>query len=231
MKNNKLGVPELKVMKDFEPVQATSLNLAPNDTLNYFRVHCNAKGLFTMYLYLNKKLSNQKTQITFSHDAIHWTDPIPVPEDLRKYMGGLIVKTDTRRGYFTDYCKQINTIAGNRVSQPYGPDTVFYGSIKLLETYLAVDAELFSDKNILKQNYPNPFNNITSIQFNIPENSFVTLKVFDASGKLATILVNEYKLSGKYESKFDASKLPGGIYFYTIQAGNFVKTRKMVVMK
>ena len=83
----------------------------------------------------------------------------------------------------------------------------------------------------LNQNYPNPFNPATTINFRIPELSFVTLKVYDVlGGKIATI-VNEEKLAGNYEVKFDASILPSGVYFYQLQAGGFVETKKMVLMK
>jgi hypothetical protein len=231
MKKTALGVPELKIMKDFQPDQTASLNLT-TDTLYYFRMHCNAKGLFTMYLYLNNpSYKNYKICTVFSHDAVNWSIPVPTPDNLKNYLGGMIVKTDTRRGYFTDYCKQIIAIAGPRTALPYGPDTLLYGSIKLLETTLAVNAEPYSNKIILRQNYPNPFNTITSIQFTIPKNSFVTLQVFNAVGKQVATLVNEYKRSGKYELNFEASSLPSGLYFYTLQTGDFVKTRKMILLK
>jgi len=123
-------VPELKVMKDFQPAQSVSLNLATGDTLNYFRLHCNAEGLFTMYLYLNTK--NPTVKITFSNNALNWDDPVPIPDKIKNFVAGIIVKTDTRKGHFTDYCKQIGAIAGTRTAQPYGPDTLLYGSIRLL---------------------------------------------------------------------------------------------------
>jgi len=124
------NVPELKIMKDFQQAQTVSLNLAQGDTLNYFRLHCNSKGMFTMYLYLNTKIP--KIKVAFSHNAVSWSDPIPVPDKLKNYMGGMIVKTNTMQGYFTDYCKQIGAKAGPRTAQPYGPDTLFYGSLRIL---------------------------------------------------------------------------------------------------
>jgi hypothetical protein len=128
LQNNAQGVPVLKMMTDFQPAQTVSLNLAPDDTLYYFRLHCNSEGLFTMYL----TIRNQNIHTTFSRDAINWSDPVPTPDNLKNYMGGLIVRTDARGGYFTDYCKQISAIAGPRSAQPYGPDTLLYGSIRIL---------------------------------------------------------------------------------------------------
>jgi hypothetical protein len=83
----------------------------------------------------------------------------------------------------------------------------------------------------LDQNYPNPFNPSTSIQFQIPKSSFVNLKVYDILGNEVAILVNEEKPAGNYEVSFIASQLSSGIYLYKIQAGSFVETKKMILMK
>jgi len=83
----------------------------------------------------------------------------------------------------------------------------------------------------LSQNYPNPFNPTTTIKYQIPELSFVTLKIYDVLGNEITNLVNEEKSAGSYEVDFNATTLPSGIYFYKLQAGNFVETKKMVLLK
>ena len=83
----------------------------------------------------------------------------------------------------------------------------------------------------LFQNYPNPFNPSTKVKYEIPERSFVTIKVFDVLGNEVAALVNEEKTIGNYEVEFDATNLPTGIYFYKLQAGNFVEIKKMVLIK
>ena len=83
----------------------------------------------------------------------------------------------------------------------------------------------------LEQNYPNPFNPLTKINYQIPEFSFVTIKVCDVLGSEVATLVNEVKSVGSYEVEFDGTGLPSGIYFYRLQAGSFVVTKKMVLMK
>jgi len=83
----------------------------------------------------------------------------------------------------------------------------------------------------LRQNYPNPFNPTTKIKYQIPELSFVTLKIYDVLGNEIIVPVNEEKSSGSYEVDFNATNLPSGIYFYRLQAGNFVETKKMVLIK
>ncbi|NNG27336.1 MAG: T9SS type A sorting domain-containing protein, partial [Ignavibacteriaceae bacterium] len=84
---------------------------------------------------------------------------------------------------------------------------------------------------LLKQNYPNPFNPITKIKYQIPELSFVTLKVYDVLGSEVATLVNEEKPVGNYEIKFNGIGLTSGIYFYQLRAVSFVETKKMVFMK
>jgi hypothetical protein len=91
---------------------------------------------------------------------------------------------------------------------------------------------------ILFQNYPNPFNPSTKIKYQIPDLpagrqglSFVSLKVYDVLGNEVFTLVNEEKPTGKHEVDFDASALTSGVYYYKIQAGNYVETKKMVLIK
>jgi len=83
----------------------------------------------------------------------------------------------------------------------------------------------------LRQSYPNPFNPSTIIRFAIPEESFVTIKVFNILGEEITTLINENIIAGNYEAEFYLTTLPSGIYFYQIQAGSFIETKKMVLMK
>ena len=83
----------------------------------------------------------------------------------------------------------------------------------------------------LRQNYPNPFNPTTKINYEIPKTSFVSLIVYNVLGKEVAELVNEEKAAGSYEVDFNAANLSSGVYFYKIQTGDFVETKKMVVMK
>jgi hypothetical protein len=78
----------------------------------------------------------------------------------------------------------------------------------------------------LLQNYPNPFNPTTIISFSIPKSGFVKIKVYDLLGREVTTLVNEYKPAGNYRAQFNAGKLVSGVYFYEMQAGAFIQTKK-----
>jgi hypothetical protein len=83
----------------------------------------------------------------------------------------------------------------------------------------------------LSQNYPNPFNPSTSIRFTLTKSTFVTLKIYNVLGNEVSTLVNQNMPGGKHEIKFNANELPSGVYLYTITAGDFVDTKKMLLMK
>ncbi len=83
----------------------------------------------------------------------------------------------------------------------------------------------------LSQNYPNPFNPSTNIKFSIPQTSKVVLKVYDMLGREVATLVNATKDAGNYSVNFDASNLASGLYVYTISAGNFNVSKKMMLLK
>lgn len=83
----------------------------------------------------------------------------------------------------------------------------------------------------LEQNFPNPFNPSTKIRFNIPEQGLVSLKVFNLLGEEVADLVNAEMTAGIYEVDFNAKAISSGIYFYTLKAGNFISTKKMILVK
>jgi hypothetical protein len=94
---------------------------------------------------------------------------------------------------------------------------------------------------LLNQNYPNPFNPSTIISWESPVGGWQTLKIYDALGNEIATLVNEYRPAGKYETEFfvktspssggNGYKLKSGIYFYQLRVGNYVETRKMLLLK
>ncbi len=84
---------------------------------------------------------------------------------------------------------------------------------------------------ILSQNYPSPFNPSTKIKYSVPQSATVTIKVFDILGNEIETLVNEEKTTGTYEITWYAVNLPSGIYFYKLQAGSFVETKKTILLK
>lgn len=84
---------------------------------------------------------------------------------------------------------------------------------------------------ILGQNYPNPFNPVTKFNFSIPKNAFVTIKVYDITGREAAVIVNKEMTLGSYTVTFDASNLTTGVYFYRLTTSDFTDTKRMIVLK
>jgi hypothetical protein len=114
-----------------------------------------------------------------------------------------------------------------------GEQDVYYGRISQIP--VAID-DRQDDSGIpgtfsLSQNYPNPFNPATKIRYSIPQSSNVVIKVFDILGNEIETLVNEEKPTGEYEVDFNAGNLTSGIYFYKLQAGSFVQTKKMILLR
>ena len=109
-----------------------------------------------------------------------------------------------------------------------------YKTDTILEPQITISVEKESKHSLeflLNQNYPNPFNPTTQINFVIPKGIFVKIEVFNLLGQRVGTLVKEYKNTGNYTVQFDASHLSNGIYFYTINAGEFTETKKMMLIK
>jgi hypothetical protein len=93
------------------------------------------------------------------------------------------------------------------------------------------DTKQLPTEFLLLQNYPNPFNPSTKIKYSIPQLSNVVIKVFDILGNEIETLVNEEKPIGNYEVEFKATSLPSGVYFYQLKAGEYINTKKMLLLK
>jgi hypothetical protein len=136
---------------------------------------------------------------------------------------------------YSSYTGNFSAINGLNTGTGISFDTVFTSTALLLVTVTASDIEenLISipKEYALAQNYPNPFNPSTKINYQIPELSFVTIKVYDVLGGEVATLVNEEKPADTYELTWYAEQLPSGIYFYQLKGGEFIETKKMVLIK
>ena len=126
---------------------------------------------------------------------------------------------------FTDQFENDFSISGSEMN-------IYYSTLTDIEE----TENIISDYS-LSQNYPNPFNPSTTIKYSISSNvkdrtTNVSLKVFDILGKeVATLVNNKEQNAGNYEVQFNASGLSSGIYFYKLQSGNFVESRKMIILR
>jgi len=117
------------------------------------------------------------------------------------------------------------------------PDGIIIGFLaKEIFLYYSSPTSVESEKNLtngfnLFQNYPNPFNPATHIDFMLTERTNVTLKVYNTMGQEIIILVDEEMIPGYYSRIFDGSDLPSGVYFYTLTVGNFIATKKLILLK
>ncbi|MEJ2196809.1 MAG: AGE family epimerase/isomerase, partial [Ignavibacteriaceae bacterium] len=114
---------------------------------------------------------------------------------------------------------------------PSGEAGHFEISYEPVITDVVSDQLVLIDDFELYQNYPNPFNPVTKIEYVIATSSNVSIKVFDILGNEIAVLVNGEKTTGIYSIEFNATGLPSGIYFYGIKAGNYIETKKMILMK
>jgi hypothetical protein len=123
------------------------------------------------------------------------------------------------------------TIFGNGDTNDLTESELWYLSGVTFQLTSVNDQIASPNKFELQQNYPNPFNPTTTIRFTIPEKSMVTLKVYDMLGREVTTLVNEVKDAGTHTVKFAGKDLPSGMYLYTLTAGNYTATKKMMLVK
>jgi len=161
---------------------------------------------------------------------------------------GFDIERREARGETQDTWRKVGSIAGNGTTSiinnyTFTDRNLASGSYsyRLKQTDFNGNFEYFNLSNEvvigipakfeLSQNYPNPFNPSTNLEFGIPELGIVSLKVYDLSGKVVAILVNEIKTPGYYSVNFNASDLSSGVYFCSLTAGNFSATKKLMLVK
>lgn len=149
---------------------------------------------------------------------------------------GVIYSEDNGNSWNTLNQGMLDTVINSVYISPDGflfAGTEHGGIFRSIDPITSVEnpTEILVEIYKICQNYPNPFNPRTSLQYAIGSRQFVTLKVFDLLGREVATLVNEEKPAGEYEVEFNGAVLPSGIYFYQLKAGQFVETRKMVLLK
>lgn len=129
----------------------------------------------------------------------------------------------TAEGDSENYFYRMRSYVGTETSQYSEEATLMIVGIE--------EDEIIPDDFSLEQNYPNPFNPSTRIQFSLPEAAIAKLSVFDVLGREVRVLVNGRLQAGSHSFTFDASDLTSGVYLYRIEAGSFIQTKKMILLK
>jgi hypothetical protein len=164
-------------------------------------------------------------------DSILTNDTIYMfPQNEIRFLRSLDLNTELLSSGYDLYYRIWGTDKGLIPRTGFTPDTGYF-KLDWDTTTTTAKNNIMLNSFALSQNYPNPFNPSTTIKYDLPERSFVTLKVYDVLGNEIETLVSEEKPLGRYEVDFNATELPSGIYFYKLQAGSFVETKKMVFMK
>ncbi|MBU2508211.1 MAG: T9SS type A sorting domain-containing protein [Bacteroidetes bacterium] len=182
-----------------------------NDGGNFFETTFNQPGA----IWLTTIDSSTQTMWLLSDfdSTLSISEPEPLPGNNKIWVYYSAVKIDTAKPYL------------KRIFQ-----------LRRCETPMNIVTSVEDEREIpaqftLSQNYPNPFNPSTIIKFEIERKSLVTLKIYDILGKEVAVLINEEKYPGKYRVKFNAGRLAGGIYFYTLKTAGFYQTKKLVLLK
>lgn len=180
---------------------------------------------YFMYFGCAMKQANEGMKIMFCYNFPSFKDSVLVCDTshIPVVTMGTGVKPNSSVWYNMVWTVFNKDSAGVSMLYAYGK-RIYISGVKQLGTEIPA---VFS----LHQNYPNPFNPVTLINFDIPHQSKVTLRVYDILGREAVLLVNEVKPAGSYCVQFDASRLTSGIYFYKLDAGAFSEVRKMIVVK
>jgi hypothetical protein len=157
-----------------------------------------------------------------------------LPSDSRSFIDSVLLLANT------DYYYYLTSVGAYQSGGPATPPGRLESSRFYTQTYDPVRVYVGTSVDdggnsvltySLSQNYPNPFNPITIIKYSIPETGYIKLKVYDILGNEVAILVNEEKIPGNYSVEWNASSLASGVYICRLQAGDFVETKKMILMK
>jgi hypothetical protein len=204
--------------------------LEPNDTI-HFMINPFDESL------LSVKVENMNAVQSHNNVTINWTTSTETNNlgfDIeRKFENNIYVKVAFIQGKGTTTIKQTYSFTDNnlasgsytyRIKQIDVNGTVHY----LKEMNVIVGTPTTYS---LEQNYPNPFNPSTTIKYQLPKAGFVTLKIYDILGREVALLINDFKVAGRYSIEFNASKLPSGVYIYELKSPDFTSSKKMMLTK
>ncbi|MBK9097732.1 MAG: T9SS type A sorting domain-containing protein [bacterium] len=216
--SERFTVPNATRFATSGPVVLDSVTYTKNFGKYFCRPYITNKGDSSLHNISGKLISNDAWVTTINPST--WLIQNLPPDVSTPSVGALIVSViDTLFPAYFNFEAHIGCD-----NWPFWEDSIL--------VIVGVEDEISSPTEfLLLQNYPNPFNPSTIISYQLPVSSDVTLKVYDVLGNEIATLVDEYKPSSRYEVEFDAVSLPSGVYFYQLRAGDFIQTRKMILIK
>lgn len=161
-----------------------------------------------VYAYANDTIAEDLFQV--------WSDPYWVNDNLHSY------------SYDMNKCRTED------IHSKWNGDTWIWWERELYFWSTVTSVDPFNTENvpmILLTSFPNPFTLNTTISYTLPDEGYVTIKIFNSSGKIIQSLVNENQPPGHYNLMFIPHNMPTGVYFYTLQSGNFTVAKKMILVK
>jgi len=209
--------------------------ISPNGILETYFLHADWNKYFSKYAYDVKQSTTSKNVswqfvVTAKQSAnvtLDWKNILTeIPSEVQQKLVTLKLTTPDIAAFGSiDMLKQFSVII------PIQKDGGYTFVINASVTDVNGNNPEIPATYALLQNFPNPFNPATSIRFDLPKSSFITIKVYDVLGNEVATILNETKNAGSYTIPFSAINLASGTYFYRIQAGEFVKTKKMIILK
>ncbi|MBZ0201340.1 MAG: T9SS type A sorting domain-containing protein [Ignavibacteriaceae bacterium] len=216
---------DLYISQSGDTLLACGTDAGTNHPILYYKI-LSGTGLWTPFTTTGFPASSGRVAkaVSFGNDTVYCAVD---NEIYMMHFGG----SSWTNGYSYPVGTEINVLYFDDLL--VGTGTGIYAQNNSAVSAVNDDKVIFNNPNHfeLAQNYPNPFNPATTITFNLPVEAFVQLKVFNVLGEEVKTLLNDKRVSGRYEITFNADDLPSGLYLYRLQSGSFVQTKKMLLLK